>query len=276
MILTIDIGNSRIKWAQWLTEVIIARGAASYDAHGQADDIGRLLATVEKPDKVLAVCVANDRLRELLAQWVRQNWQLDVVFLETQRTFGHMVNAYDDPKRHGADRWASVVAAHHLFPDAPVCVINAGSATAIDYVDQQGRHLGGYIMPSFSLMYDALTRGTAKLGLPDYNELSVSEKSVKTTTDEIADSRQDMDATPFPRDTLPAVTEGLHRFIRSGVRDICRQASEKLGCSSKVVLTGGFAKTILAYTDMPEMVHKPDLVMHGVYIMLKDTPGQIT
>ena len=37
----------------------------------------------------------------------------------------------------------------------------------------------------------------------------------------------------------------------------------------KIILTGGFAKTILNYPDMPAMHHKPDLVMEGLYNIMK-------
>jgi type III pantothenate kinase len=265
MILTIDIGNSRIKWAQWLAEVIIARGVAAYDESASADDIGQLLA-VDKPTSVYALCVGNDRMRSMLSDWVSNNWQLDVRFLETQKRFRQVENAYLQPENHGADRWAAVVAAHHLFPRQPVCVINAGTATTVDYVDQQGRHLGGYILPSFYMMYQALTQGTAKLGVPAYDQLPTADTGMEKKADE--SSGEDA---PFPRDTLPAITEGLHRFIKSGLGDICRQAFEKLGDTCQVVLTGGAAKTILAYPDMPEMAHKPDLVMQGLYMIMKDT-----
>lgn len=268
MILTIDIGNSRIKWAQWLTEVIIARGVAPYDDSTGPDEIGRLLA-IERPTQIFALCVGNDRMRQMLSDWVRQTWQLDVQFLETQKHFGSVVNAYSRPENHGVDRWAAVVAAHHLFPEKSVCVINAGTAITVDYIDVHGQHLGGYILPSFYIMYNALTQGTAKLGIPGYDQLSASDKGIVVKNDQ-----QVVQDESFPCDTLPAITEGLHRFIKSGLRDICRQAAEKLGDPYQVVLTGGFAKTILGYPDMPEMLHKPDLVMQGLYMIMKGMKGE--
>ena len=39
MILTVDIGNSRVKWACWLDDAIVARGASAYAAEYAAEVI---------------------------------------------------------------------------------------------------------------------------------------------------------------------------------------------------------------------------------------------
>jgi pantothenate kinase type III len=37
----------------------------------------------------------------------------------------------------------------------------------------------------------------------------------------------------------------------------------------QIILTGGSAKYILGYPDMPSMHHMPDLVMQGLYDIMK-------
>ena len=71
MILTIDIGNSRIKWAAWLTERIIARGVSGYSAENAADVFDRLFSAIEKPQQVFLVSVAGEKLFPVLSDWVR-------------------------------------------------------------------------------------------------------------------------------------------------------------------------------------------------------------
>ena len=248
MILTVDIGNSRIKWALWQAEMIVARGVSDFDVKNSSASHDELFSSLEKPVRVFAVCVAGERVRQSLTEWVRQRWQLDVEYLKTQKQFKNIINAYSDPEQYGADRWAAVVAAHQSFPDSPVCVISAGTAITIDLVDKKGRHLGGYILPSYASMHAALLADTANV-----------RSSLNVRPDE----------QNVPENTDDAVNQGLHKLLQAGIREFCRSSQDRLGESMQVILTGGFAKTIMAYPDMPVMQHKPDLIMQGLYGIMK-------
>ena len=65
------------------------------------------------------------------------------------------------------------------------------------------------------------------------------------------------------------MNQGLHKFIQSGIRDLYQLAENTMGKPVQVVLTGGFAETILAYPEMPDMCHKPVLVMQGLYDIMQ-------
>ena len=277
MIITVDIGNSRIKSAQWKGGVIIARNAAAYDKvdAGDVDNspvFDSLFESVQKPARVLAVCVAHDHMCTALDEWVQKNWQLEVEFLKTGERYGDIVNAYADPAKHGADRWAALVAAQQLVPDSPLCVISAGTAITFDLLEKGGQHLGGYILPSYNSMHLALLSDTADLK-------SFVNDSDKTKRNPAVESGQHMqyhasaksavaEEGAVPANTRDAVEQGLHKMLQAGIRELCRSAQERLGQSMKVVVTGGFAEQILAYGDMPEMIHQPDLVMQGLYLIL--------
>ena len=248
MILTVDIGNSRIKWALWLAERIIARGVSGYTADTVADTVDELFSAVEKPLRVFAVCVAGENLCPVLDEWVKQHWQLDVEYLKTEKQFGNIINAYKNPLQHGADRWAGIVAAHRSFPDSSVCVISAGTAITFDLIDKNGQHLGGYILPSYVTMHSALIADTANV--ESASDLRYQEQGV-------------------PDNTNDAVNQGLHILLQAGIRELCQLAHNKMDKPVQIILTGGFAKTILGYPDMPAMHHKPDLLMQGLYDIMK-------
>lgn len=250
--MTVDIGNSRIKWASWRADKIIARGVASYDKAEVSYTLDNLFLTVEKPSRVFVVCVAGDEPEMLLSKWVEQHWQLDVEYLETEKQFNDVFNAYDDPKQHGADRWAAMVAAHQNYPDASVCVICAGTAITFDLVNKNGRHLGGYILPSYATMRTALLADTANV---------------------VAEYKVQFDDSSVPSNTSDAVNQGLHKLLQAGIRDLSQFACDKLNEPVKIILTGGFAETIISYPDMPDMQHNPDLVMQGLYSILKQGKG---
>lgn len=252
MILTVDIGNSRVKWALWLVEKIIDRGVVSYGAYDGMKALDRLFASVQKPEKIFAVCVASEEMRRLLKDWVKQNWQLDVDFLKTEKTYRQITNAYQEPGQHGADRWASVVAGHQAAPGSAVCVIGAGTALTFDLVDREGQHLGGYILPSYLSMHKALMSDTANININRHEPVASSG---------VKDGHLDT----VPANSHDAVDLGLHKMLQAAIREICEYAKEKLGDPTEIIITGGWAKNILQYPDMPQMQHKPDLVMQGLY-----------
>ena len=248
MILTIDIGNSRIKWASWQAEKIIARGVSAYTAETAADVIDALFSVVEKPERIFLVCVAGEGVYPLVSQWVQARWGLDIERMKTEKQFANIINAYDDPEQHGADRWAGVVAGHASFPGTSVCIISAGTAITFDLVDKSGQHLGGYIFPSYSTMHTALLADTTNVkSLP---EVLYQDRGVPDNTDD-------------------AVNQGLHKLIQAGIRELCQLAHDKMDEPVQIVLTGGFAKNILGYPGMPPMHHKPDLIMQGLYDIMK-------
>lgn len=252
MILTVDIGNSRVKWASWRCGEIVGRGVADYHKKEAANVFDEVFATVTLPSCVLALCVAGDTMRQALSSWVQQHWQLDVEFLQTEKQYKNIKNAYAEPSQHGVDRWAAVVAAVQSNPDTSLCVISAGTAITFDLIAQSGQHLGGYIMPSFTTMHKCLLADTANLKSTPL-EMSVNPYVLQHNV---------------PSNTKDAINQGLHLLLQAGIRELCQLAGQKLGGSMRILITGGFAETILCYPDLPAMRYYPDLVMQGLYSMM--------
>jgi len=256
MILTVDIGNSRIKWALWRADKIVERGVVAYSVDNSTDSFDELFSKVEKPTHIFVVCVAGNELSRSFKEWSKQRWQLGVEFLETERQFNNIINAYKKPGQHGADRWAGVVASHQSCPGFSVCVISAGTATTFDLINKNGRHLGGYILPSYATMHKALLADTANVksamkyewGRQLYGQFDVSS---------------------VPDNTNDAVNQGLHKLLQAGIREICQFAKQKMEAPMQIIISGGFAKIILSYPDMPDMIHQPDLIMQGLYEIMK-------
>jgi pantothenate kinase type III len=81
----------------------------------------------------------------------------------------------------------------------------------------------------------------------------------------------------IPDNTDDAVNEGLHRLLQAGIRELCSFAQKSVAAPMQIILTGGFAQTILSYPDMPVMHHRPDLVMQGLYnVMKQQSSGSVS
>ena len=71
---------------------------------------------------------------------------------------------YDDPSEVGADRVADVVAARETY-GAPVVVVDLGTTTNFDVVDEGGAFVGGIIAPGVALGARSLSAAAARLPL---------------------------------------------------------------------------------------------------------------
>jgi type III pantothenate kinase len=156
MILLVEAGNSAIKWA-WGNVVDADHvSRAWYREHpDHAALFMRAWSGLEVPDRVVVANVGGDALQSALDDWVMRHWQLEVEYIAAQANAFGVVNAYPEPHRLGADRWAALVAARHRCQGS-VCIVDAGTAITIDVLSQEGCHLGGLIIPGIRMMQQAL------------------------------------------------------------------------------------------------------------------------
>jgi type III pantothenate kinase len=164
MLIVIDAGNTRLKWAS------VAGGRLADTRHAvHRGSIDQAFTQLERslPSRVSRALVANvagaavaGRLTALLA---RHSAVEPEFVVPTVEQLGVRC-AYADPARLGADRWVAMLAAYRRAGGA-VCVISAGTAVTLDAIDADGRHLGGLILAGRDLQARALAGGTADIGV---------------------------------------------------------------------------------------------------------------
>jgi type III pantothenate kinase len=174
MILLIDAGNTRVKWA--LAESNAALG--DWSAHGAVahTDLAQLeLAWSEAVaqrgvDRILIANVAGNALRVHLEYVLQRSFPAEsqeqeqsIEWFASLPALAGLTNGYRNPSQLGCDRFAAAIAGHALAPDQPVVVANCGTATTIDAVTADGVFLGGMILPGLGLMASSLARNTAQL-----------------------------------------------------------------------------------------------------------------
>ena len=159
MLLLVDAGNTRVKWAiarddaapgEW-----IARGAV---AHADLDTLraawgGHAVARAIVSN--VAGAALGERLAALLP--VAPAW-----FVARPELAG-LRNRYRDPARLGADRFAAAIGARLLAPGQALVVATCGTATTVDALSADGEFLGGMILPGLAMMLGSLARNTAQL-----------------------------------------------------------------------------------------------------------------
>jgi type III pantothenate kinase len=170
--LLLDAGNTALKWA--LTGPDEPRALAHGIVTLQANFAETLTAAVKDPLcalpgelRAIGCSVASDAVTRDVAGAVGRLQASEIVWYRAEPRFDYrgieLINGYRDPYQLGADRWHAMLAARISFPEEPVVVVCAGTATTVDSIDADGRFLGGVIAPGTSLMADSLARGTARL-----------------------------------------------------------------------------------------------------------------
>lgn len=169
MLLLVDAGNTRIKWA--LVDRAVAHPvpgiwhAAGSVARSQAGELEKIWKNL-RIGRVLLSNVAGAGMRDELERAVRYALGSRPVVIEwfaSVAECGGVRNLYRNPAQLGCDRLAAAIGAHVLFPDHPLVVATCGTATTIDAVTADGDFIGGMILPGLGLMASSLAKNTAQL-----------------------------------------------------------------------------------------------------------------
>jgi type III pantothenate kinase len=164
MLLLIDAGNTRVKWA--LADDDAALGvwrASGAVAHAELNHLPA--AWQHQPvTRVIVANVAGAKLRDQLQLMLPSSVPPQAVtwFVSSAR-LGAMRNAYRNPQQLGCDRFAAAYGAQALAPGKALIVATCGTATTIDAITADGTFIGGMILPGLGLMASALARNTAQL-----------------------------------------------------------------------------------------------------------------
>jgi len=237
--LTIDIGNTHIKWALWDGGVITRRGSCGYQKQ-EPEPAFAVWQDMQPQDRVFVANVAGDAIGQALYAWIRARWPAQVEFLRSAPELLGVTNAYADPGQYGVDRWAALLGAYSRN-HAPACIIDAGTAVTVDLLDAGGLHRGGRILPGLSMMREALLGRTAGIHRVDGNPVL------------------------FADNTADAVSSGTLHMLRAALLEIIESARQCLGDGMKIIITGGMSEQIMSLPELPDMVHEPDLVLIGLH-----------
>lgn len=261
--LLVDIGNSRIKWN------LLPHGVSEFETDTQAfnwneDHLPQQLAgnwrgIKETPRHVFIANVAAASVQNTVTQWCRDHWQIAPVFVSATAQFADIQNGYTHFQELGVDRWLAVIAAHQLFPNDTVIVIDCGSAITVDTILSDGQHRAGPIIPGNRMLLDCLAQRTA------FN--------METAAEEAAQPQA------FVNDTKNAVMSGVNFATIQGLNAIMDSIVQQLTeapsnngreASIKVLVTGGASQQIMPLTTLKNYQYAPDLVLKGLQLVMMD------
>lgn len=177
MKLFLDAGNTRIKWQLRDGGAILASDAATLEDETLFAKMA--LSHWQALSSVSVCTVRSDQARKELELVIGRYTDSPVRFYWTRKRFEELVCAYREPATMGSDRWHAIIGAWDLVKGAFV-VVDAGSAITVDWVDHEGSHQGGYILPGRNMMLRSLSQNTARV-LFDADEARVSTAPGRST-----------------------------------------------------------------------------------------------
>lgn len=195
MLLLIDAGNTRIKWAL----VDVAAADATDDAalgrwsacgsvsHAEAGTLAQTWQGLRFSRALLsnvAGAALRQSLTDALAAATTAQRPVPLEWFASVPQLAGIRNGYRNPAQLGCDRFASVIGAHALFPRQALIVVTCGTATTVDALAADGYFVGGMILPGLGLMASALAKNTAQLPQVTGN-LSMTQPFADNTEDAI-------------------------------------------------------------------------------------------
>lgn len=238
-----DLGNTRLKMAPLDADGRVGEPWAL--AHTGADADAGFAALLERLpprlDVAYVASVADESLRVALLDALTARCRR-IAIARSQRRWGDLQIAYVEPARLGVDRFLSMLAARadsaRTDVDAPVLVCGVGTALTLDLIDGHGRHLGGRIAPSPTLMRQALHRQIGQLPAQGGNYLE------------------------FAEDTPDALASGCLGAALGLIERSLAEAGLRLGAVPLLYLHGGGGTELLA--SLPQARWSPRMVLEGL------------
>ncbi len=163
MKLLIDIGNTRLKWALWSDGRRAMGGVFAHRETTLEAGLGNNWTALPTPRSIHIASVVGSDFEAALSALITTHFSQVPQFVRSPASALGITNAYREPQRLGVDRFLALAALHDAAPRAQV-LVSCGTALTLDAIDASGRHLGGLIAPSPTLMRSALASATARIG----------------------------------------------------------------------------------------------------------------
>lgn len=155
MLALLDIGNSRVKYC------LLQDGERS-PQHAVLNKMisnNFLTENFANVDKIIVSSVGHKKLTDTISAWCDANKvAYQQIFSELKKNT--VTSGYENPNQLGVDRWLALVGAANLYPNKNLLIIDAGTATTIDFLTATGQHQGGWILAGIKMLISSVLADT--------------------------------------------------------------------------------------------------------------------
>ncbi len=227
MFLAIDVGNTNIVIGAFDGQKLIRHWRVGTSPARSADELGilldQLLATADlklTDVKAAALSCVVPQIEWIVVHMFEDYCNTTPLVIGPGVKTGMRV-LYDNPKEVGADRIVNAVAALDKYP-GPLILVDFGTATTFDALNDEGDYLGGAIAPGINISMEALFQSASKLPRVPF----VRPEAV------------------IGRNTVNSIQSGLFHGYVGMVDGIIDLMAAEMNKQVKVLATGGLGKLI--------------------------------
>ena len=257
MLLTIDVGNTNITFGTYEGKELITTFRLMTKTPRTSDEFGVLITellaknsiSVNKIEGAIVASVVPNIMHSLIGGIKRYIIEKITIVGAGIKTGIKIVT--ENPKEIGSDRVVDAVAAYELY-GGPVLVIDFGTATTYDLVDEKGCFCAGITAPGIKISAKALWEDTARLP-----EIEIKKP-----------------ASILAQETISSMQAGLVYGQIGQAEYIIKSVKKETGYDNlKVVATGGLGRIIVPETDMIE-TYNSSLTLEGLRIIYEKNNRQ--
>ena len=252
MLITVDVGNTNITVGVFEEDELKATFRMTTKMPRTSDEYGMLLLNLleqndispkDIEDAIVASVVPN--VMHALENAIVKYLHISPIFVEPGIKTGIRI-AIDNPKQVGADRIVDAAAAYGIY-GGPVLVLDFGTATTYDLIDESGAFITGITAPGIQTAAKALWEDAAKL----------PEIEIKKPDSIMA------------KDTISSMQAGLVYGQIGQTEYIIKEVKKASGLNNiKVIATGGLGRIIANETSEID-IFDPTLTLKGMLLIYK-------
>ncbi len=248
MLLAIDAGNTNIVFALHDDNKIIHKWRISSAHSRTADEYMVWLSQLMNFEKLDASVIKGAIIATVVPQTLfplqllcRRYFKCEALVVGSEKVKLDVKINLPNPAEVGADRLVNAIAAQKRY-GGPMVIIDFGTATTFDVIDDNGDYHGGVIAPGVNLSVEALSMAAAKLP-----RVAV-EKPAKV----------------IGNSTISAIQSGIFYGYLSMVEGMVERITNEYGGPMKVLATGGLAPLFNEASPVIEYVDQ-ELTIYGLF-----------
>ena len=249
MLIAIDIGNTNITIGLFRESELVSTWRFSTDSQRTSDEYGLLLKQVMSYNNVeiaqidaATICSVVPPLTTTFESLCRIYIDVNPLTVVAGTKTGIKV-LYDSPRDVGTDRIVDAAAAHHIY-GGPCIIVDLGTATVFDAVNERAEYLGGAIAPGMIVSADSLYRATSQLRKVELNAPGQA----------------------IGKNTTHSIQSGLVFGYSELIKGMIARFKKELGTEATVIATGGQATIVKDQVGEFDYID-PDLTLKGLQIV---------
>ncbi len=255
MLFVIDIGNTNTNIGVFEGENLLINWNVASDLKRTGDEYGILLLNLlnspvlKKHPKAAIISTVVPPLGETFKTALKKYLDIEARLISHKSKLPFKITI-KTPSELGADRIANAAAAVKLYK-LPAIVIDFGTATTFDIVDENKNFVGGIITPGLKIQANSLSSFTSKLP-------KVKIEAPKTA---------------IGKDTISAMLSGIVRGHACMIDGMIKLCEEELGKKASIIATGGFSSVLFPNMERPFDYINKDLTLEGLRYLYELNKG---